>query len=386
MNALKWLFGLILLIPMSYLGFALARDPGRVSLHVWGWQVDTTLVLALILLALAICLIYLMIWLLWKLPRWLIRRRETKLRGEFQDGLIDLINGRFARAKKKLAAARSLSAQQSLATLAASYAAMQSGDYAAAEEYARATSAEPGLQQAVQVLRAKTKLRQQDNTGLDDLITLAQSEPSILVLQTLTHALKERGRAQEALGYLSQLAAASKTADSAMLAPEWASLLRDSLSQAATLEALAEVWAQIGTRERALPDVLSRYANRAIALGGHEIVEPLLREALQKQPSELLWESFAALPNAELPIGAERLQLVEKSLAKHGESVGLLLTLARLCRQRGLSQKAKQLIDHAQALYPSQRGFVELGEWSRTEGDLAAAGDAYRAALQMGLG
>lgn len=385
MNALKWLFGLILLIPMSYLGFALARDPGRVSLHVWGWQVDTTLVLALILLALAASLIYLMIWLLWRLPRWLIQRRETRLRGELQDGLIDLINGRFARAKKKLAAARSLPAQQGIAALAASYAAMQSGDYAHADEYTLSNS-EPELQQAASVLRAKTKLRQQDNTGLDDLIALAQNEPSMLVLQTLTHALKERGRAQEALGYLSQLANASKTADSALLAPEWASLLRDSLSQAATLEALAQVWAQIGSRERALPDVLSRYANRAIALGGHETVEPLLRDALQKQPSELLWESFAALPNAELPIGAERLQLVEKSLSKHGESVGLLLTLAKLCRQRGLSQKAKQLIDHAQALYPSQRGFVELGEWARTEGDLAAAGDAYRAALQMGGG
>ena len=386
MSAFKWLFGLILLIPMSYLGFALARDPGRVSLHVWGWQVDTTLMLALILMALAAGLVYLIIWLLWRLPRWLIQRRDLRLRSEFQNGLIELINGRFARAKKKLAGARSLQSQQSVAALAASYAAMQSGDYAAADEYARSSIIEPALQQAAQVLSAKIKLRQQDCTGLDDLLALAQSEPSVLVLQTLTHGLKERGRAQEALGYLSQLAALSKTAESAHLAPEWASLLRDSLNQAATLEALAEVWAQIGARERALPDVLSRYASRAIALGGFEAIEQMLRDALQKQPSELLWESFAALPNAEQPVGAERLQLVEKSLAKHGESVGLLLTYAKLCRERGLSNKAKQLVERAQALYPSQRGFVEIGDCARTEGDLAAAGDAYRAALQMAVG
>ena len=386
MNTLKWLFGLILLIPMSYLGFALARDPGRVSLHVWGWQVDTTLVLTLILLALAAGLGYLLVWLLWRLPRWLIQRRESRLRTEFQDGLIELINGRFTRAKKKLSSARSLQSQQGVAALAAGYAAMCAGDYPAADEYTRSSTIEPALQQAAQVLRAKNKLRQQDCTGLDDLTALAQSEPSLLVLQTLTLGLKERGRAQEALGYLSQLAALSKTAESAHLAPEWASLLRDSLSQAATLEALADVWAQIGTRERALPDVLSRYASRAIALGGFEAIEPLLRDALQKQPSELLWESFAALPNAEQPVGAERLQLVEKSLTKHGESVGLLLTYAKLCRERGLSNKAKQLVERAQALYPSQRGFIELGEYARAEGDLAAAGDAYRAALQMSVG
>lgn len=381
MNALKWLFGLVLLIPMSYLGFALARDPGRVSLHVWGWQVDTTLVLALILLALAACLVYLMIWLLWKLPRWLIGRREARLRGEFQDGLIELINGRFARAKKKLSGARSLQSQQGIAAISASYAAMQSGDYALANEYARGLD-DPLLAHPVQVLHAKIKLRQQDSSGLDDLIALARSEPSALVLHTLVHELAARGRAGEALGYLSQLAASQKNSESALLAPDWASLLRDSLNGAATLDALSAIWAQIGSRERALPDVLSRYARRAIALGGHELVEPLLREALQKQSSEHLWESFAALPGAELPNGVERLQFVEKSLERHGESVGLLLTLAGLCRQRELSQKAKQLIDRAQALYPSERGFIELGEWARHEGDLAAAAEAYRSAVR----
>jgi HemY protein len=381
MNALKWLLTLLLTVPLAYLGFALARDPGRLSLRAWGWQVDTTLVLALVLLSIGFALIALLYWLLWRLPKWLLRRRTRTLQKQYRLGVIELFNARFARAQKKLAAGRQLPDQQDIAGIASAYAALQAGDHPYAAQALESAKHEPELAQVAAVLRAKIQLAQDDASGLAALQALAHEQPSVLTLQTLITELSARSRSQDALPFIAQLAKL-QPGDS-KLARNWATLLRDSLTNAATLDALQAIWGQISDKERALADVLARYAERAIALGAHETVEPLLRSALNKAPSDQLWHAFAKLPQASGQSGTDRLAFVEKSLDSQGESVGALLALAQLCQDRDMGVKAKQLIHRAQALYPSARGHAALASWAEREGDLALALSAYRQAIAL---
>ena len=102
MQIFKWLMALALTVPVALLGWWLARDPGRLSIQVWGWQIHTTLVLALALVATALLFLWLLYWLLWCLPLKLLAHRQNKLAQQFYLGMHDFVDGNYARAKRRL--------------------------------------------------------------------------------------------------------------------------------------------------------------------------------------------------------------------------------------------------------------------------------------------
>jgi HemY protein len=385
MTVLKWLLALALTVPLAFVGWLLARDPGRLSLRAWGWQIDTTLVLALAIIAIFGFAAWLLYWLLWRLPMQLLARRQRHLNLQFRHGLEDFAQGRYAKAKRRLLAASAVPENAPLALLHAAFASQQLGEYQDASELAARASRFEEVKAAAEVLGTQIKLQAGDLSQLEILQTLAQSAQHPKAATMLVRALSERGRAREAMSVMRELA--QKTpGDARASASDWAAMARLALGQAATIDALAEVWALLSSQEREQQDVIAVYAHSANRLGLAETSEKVLRSALKQNSSELLWQEYA---EACAHFGADQrldaLKFVEKSLsaASPNESPSALLAAAILCRKQDLHAKAAQFLERSLALSHSRAALIEQGELCFLQGDYLAASHALRNALAI---
>lgn len=382
-TVLKWLLALLLTVPLALLGRLLARDPGRLSLQGWGWQIDTTLVLALVLLMLGGAALFGLYLLIWRLPIWLVERRRARLVEQFRAGMIDLAYARPAKATRKLLNASALSDYAPLALLGAAYAAEQVGDLEQAQQLWTRLKSFPEFAQVAATYSAKFKIARNDATGLSELTQLAQIEPSPLVLRVLVDALKSRGRAIEALGWFPQLLS-QKSGERNALAQDWSELTKLSLAQASTATQLSELWQQIGKTEKVLPELLAAYAAAALRLGQSDLAEQALLAELERAPSEQLYAAFAHLPSSTT--NSSRIKTAERWLAARGETPALLFALGKLCGYEALWGKSHSYLERSLEMGATAEVWEALAELSSAHGDSAAACVAYRNALAVARG
>ncbi len=390
MAVLKWLLVLALTVPLAFIGWLLARDAGHLSVRAWGWQIDTTLVLALVLTALLILTVLLAYWLLWSLPKRLLARRRRNLRLQFHQGLEDLAGGRYAKARRRLVAASAIAENAPLALLNAANAAAQLGDRTDALALAERAQRYPQVQTAAEVLAIQLQLENGDLSQLDRLASLSESAEHPLPAEILARQLSARGRAREALNVLSKLGKYGRSVRQASVgvsnsaASDWAAMVRLGLQQAATPTAFSEVWELLSETEREQQDVIAAYVVSASRLGMYTDAEAVLQTALKRVPSELLWQEYAELVDKLSDSEAlAALKFVEKMLEKSApsESPAALLAAAKLSRRHELSAKATQFLTRSLALAPSSAGFREQGELLLANGDHLGAAQAWRQAL-----
>ncbi len=389
MAVLKWLLVLALTVPLAFVGWLLARDPGRLNVRAWGWQIDTTLVLALALLALLVATALLGYWLLWSVPKRLLARRRKTLRLQFHQGLEDLAGGRYAKARRRLVAASAIAENAPLALLNAANAAAQLGDQTDALALAERAQRFPEVKTAAEVLAIQLRLEAGDLSQLEQLTRMSENAEHPLPAEILARQLSARGRAREALNVLGKLgknARAIRQANgvSNAAAKDWAAMVRLGLQQACTAAALTEVWELLSETEREQQDVLVAYVASAARLGLLTDAEAILQTALKRTPSELLWQEYAELADKLSDSEAlPALKFVEKTLEKTApsESPAALLAAAKLSRKQQLSAKATQFLARSLALAPSSAGFREQGELLLANGDHLGAAQAWRQAL-----
>lgn len=382
-TVLKWLLALLLTVPLALFGRMLARDPGRLSLQGWGWQIDTTLVLALVLLMLSGLVIFAVYLLVWRLPLWLIASRRARLAEQFRGGVADLAHARPAKAMRKLLNASALADYAPLALLGAAYAAEQLGEVEQAQQLWQRLKLFPAFTQVAATYSAKFKIARNDAAGLSELTDLAQNEPSPLVLRALVDALKTRGRAIEALGWFPQLLS-QRSVERNALAQDWSELTKLSLAQASTATQLSELWQQIGKTEKVLPELLAAYAAAALRLGQFELAEQALVAELERAPSEQLYAAFARLPSSAT--NSSRIKTAERWLAARGETPALLFALGKLCSYEALWGKSHSYLERSLEMGASAEVWEALAELSTVHGDSAAACVAYRNALAVARG
>jgi uncharacterized protein HemY len=390
MALLKWLLALALTVPLAFVGWLLARDPGRLSVRAWGWQIDTTLVLALALVALASGIALGSYWLLWRLPKRLLARRARNLVAQFHHGLEDLAGARYAKARRRLVAASAVPANAPLALLHAAQAAAALGDLDDALKLAERAQAHDPVNVAARVLGMQLKLDAGDLSQLDQLQSLGAQSDHPLPMEVLAQQLCARGRAQEALLVLAKLgkrgALTGALGGANGVGKQWAEMVRLGLRQAATKDELANLWNGLSEPERAQQDVVAIYTHAAVRLGQLELAEILLRAALKQAPSELLWQEYAALSDQLSPADSlDALKFVEKMLEKTApnESPAALLAAAKLSRMQQLSAKATQYLARSLTLAPNPAALQTHAELSFANGDFASAAQAWRQAFQL---
>ncbi|MDE2155124.1 MAG: heme biosynthesis protein HemY [Xanthomonadaceae bacterium] len=359
-----------------------AEDPGYVLLRMHGWRVESTVVAAVLLLALA----WIMLAVLWRFLRWpfgaFSRRHRRISQQRMSDGLIALIEGRHGDAERDLNGAARLDSLRGPALLAAAEAASRRGEHVRAlEALDRASQSAP---QAARVLRARM-LRGEGKPAEALALLVPEADKGTLTpggwreLALAALASGDPRRARDALEPLRKSAVLGTRGYAALEAQVLAANLK-AATGGAMLNAL---WSQLPKAQRRVPAIIDAYARRAAGFG---LVLPAMDElesALRREWSPLLIETYGALGRDDLEA---RLRRAEGWLDAHPNDAALLLTLGRMCVRLKLWGQAQRALERSLALAPAAAAWEALGDTFAGRDDTALSLLCYRNALAFGRG
>ena len=379
---------LLLLLALAVLGALawqpFANDDSQVIVSLRHWTYTTNVSQGLLILAIALLVLWIIVWLV-RLPLRLWRgHRHKQHRVRLAGGLLALHEGRWMRAEKSLEHAADDPAMRLPARLGAARAARERGDAAAVERHLQAASSD--FDHADVVLdRADALLREGDATAAVAALDAAASKtplpPRALVLRA--RALAASGRANDAYGTLGALRAAQALSNDDYAAFESA-LAQQSLREAPDANALADRWDRLLAPLRTQADVVIAYADRASALQLEDAAAGAIETALGTHWNEALALQYGRIPPGRLAAtepGA-RLAVAESWLRAHSDSPALGITLGRLSRRQNLWGKAEDYLHRAIAQGASQEAWEELGHVYVAHGSILRPAPDERSSLR----
>ena len=383
MKLWRWILLLVIVAAVAAFGWHwVAEDPGYVLVQLRGWQAETTVVAAVVILLLA----WAVIGAVWFAARWpfgaLTRRHRRLSRQKMGEGMVALMEGRHGDAERDLHRASRLDTLRGPALLAAAEAASRRGENTRA-----LTTLDEAAQvapRAARVLRARVLRREGKSTEAVNLLAADADSGNLtpggwreLALAAL--AAGDTRRARMALDPLQKGGALGTRGYAALEAQVLAASLRGA-SDAAALNAL---WTQLPKTQRRVPAAVDAYARQAAAFG---MVLPAMDEvesALRREWSPLLIETYGALGAEDIEA---RLRRAESWLDAHPNDAALLLTLGRMCVRLSLWGKASQYLERSLALSPSSGAWEALGDVYAGQNEAAMAQRCYRNALALARG
>lgn len=378
MRLWRWILLLVIIAALAAFGWHwVAADPGYVLVRIRGWQVETSLLAAVVIVLLAWAVLVG----LWRLARWpfgaLSRRHRRLSQQRLGEGLVALTEGRHGDAERDLNRASRLPALRGPSLLASAEASSRRGEHARAlETLDQAAQVAP---QAARVLRARV-LRRDDKPAEAVALLAPDADASKLTpggwreLALAALASGDTRRAREALEPLQKSGALGTRGYAALEAQ----VLVASIDGTPDGAALNTLWSQLPKAQRRVPLVIDAYARRAAGFG---LVLPAMDEvesALRREWSPTLVETWGALPGGDLE---SRLRRAEGWLDAHPNDPSLLLALGRMCVRLKLWGKARQYLERSIALAPSAGAWEALGDASADQGDVQQAQRCYRNAL-----
>lgn len=374
---------LLALLAIALLGAWLwhwvASDPGYVLIALYGYSVETTLVVAVT----ALLLTWIVVWLVlatlrFPLRFWHRRQRHTA-RECLAGGLVALHEGRWRRAEKLLKRAAREPQHRLAALLGAARAAQQRGDPASADELL-AQAAENHDPVSVALLAARQYQYQGDSAAI---AALFDPEPIAALppraLDIYLSALTDTGRAQEAVALLASLRA-SRVLEGAALEEREAGIIAAAMHQAPDAGTLASVWSELSRRQKTHARIVAAYARKTLALGDADAGVAAVEKALRHHWSPELVAVYGLLPRGER---RSPLKMAEAWLADHPDDPELLVTLGRLCRNEQIWGKAEDYLQRALSAGAGAHAWEELGHMHTAQHNDSLARDAYAKALAL---
>jgi len=386
---MKRSFALLIIVFLVLLAAALAplfkSDPGLVQVHMFGWTVETSV----LVLAIAVLLVWLaasLLMRLWRLPGETARRvAEQRALAQLERGLLALTEGDWRTAERALEKSASTHGKNTGSLLAAAQAADGRDEVERADWYLEQAEG-GGSKQRFIVALARARILcgnaryEEAMPLLEDLEQRRRRHPQVLKLlaecyretgdwdgmQRILPALRKSGVVDEARSDdLSLQAAVSK------------------IRQCGDLESLKATWQKLNRTMHRMPEVVRVFADRAIELGGPELTEEVLRSSLKRE-----WNSTLLIPYGDPGAAdtAKRLKQCEKWLRDHPEDAMLHLALGRLCASEDLWGKAREHMIRSLELEPSIGGYDSLGQLLERLGEIEAAMACFRNALRMHQG
>lgn len=371
---------LLLVAAATALGWHwLAADPGYILLRMRGISVETSVLFTLV----AAVVIGVLILLLLRVLRWPARgvarmrlRRQQRLLGK---GLVDLDEGRYLQAERRLTKAARTAETQGPALLAAARAAQARGDDNRAAQLLG--DADNGCHPATQVLRARF-LMQDGNSAQALKLLKAEVEHNHLppaAWPILIEAALHQGDLGTALSALAPLARSNLLPE-----PEHDALERRvmaaALETAGDAAQLRRRWMRLPRARRREAQLISAFARRAASLGEMLPAMDAIESALKKQWDDSLARVYGELGPAQV---STRTRTAESWLEDHPGSEGLLLGLGRMCVQQSLWAKGEQYLRKALAGSDSAAAWELLGDCLRGDGDSKGACLCYVNALRI---
>jgi len=365
------------------------EDPGYVLFSVGTWTVETTLALMTVVLIAGFALLYFLIRTgvkVFAVPRdlrhWKKQRREQKAIKLLTQGLIDLAEGHWQRAEKKVLKYVESSDASLLNYLAAARAAQAQGADQRRDHYLKlAHENHPSADIAVGLTQAELQLKQnqleQCLATLRHLHQLAPKHVQVLkVLAGLYQRLEDWEHLLELIPLLRKRKAMKADVIDDLAQQAYLALLQ----KARSFTDLSNVWSRIPGSIREKENILVVYVQRLLAMGESDLAEPLLRHALRRQFSEVLLMCYGKIESAE---PTRQLDLVESLLVEHERDAVTLLTAGRLSLRSKLWGKARGYLEASINAQPSAEAYNELGNLLERMNETAAAAECFREGLRL---
>lgn len=381
----------------TLLGMAIAQHKGYVLVAYKGFRYESTLWATLALLA--------ALWLLFAAIRYLLRlvvvsggvvnpwsRRNARRRARLasEQGLLDLAEGRWARALRHLKRAAEADPQPLIYYLGAARAAQKIGQHEDAEHLLeRALERQPQAELAIALAHAELQLDRGDSDqALETLKAVHDRHPRHhQVLRQLLHLHEVRADWAALVGLLPTLRKEKALPESRLAELElrvWSARLEqageEGLNEGETaLQPLTRAWQQLSSSQRAEPRLVLAFARQLQRLGAEEEAEEVVRGALKRGRDDGLVHLYGLLRGRD-PL--RQLQTAEGWLRDHPQDGTLLLTLGRLCLRNRLWGKAREYFESSLSF---RRDPETCGELARL---LAQLGEIERSnqLFQEGLG
>lgn len=386
---MKRSFILLVILALALLSAALApmfkSDPGLVQVHMFGWTIETS-VLVLVLAVLLVWLTASLLWHLWRLPAETARRvREQRALAQLEKGLLALTEGDWRTAERALEKSTNAQGQTTARYLAAAEAAGGQEAEERADWYLEQAGAKSRKQRFLvaltraRILCANSKYDKAVPL-LEELLDQRKRHPQVLEL--LADCYRETGDwdalqrilpALQKAGVVDEERAAEINNETAV----------NKLRQCRDLESLKATWQGLHKSLRRMPETVRAYADQAVRLGGPELTEEVLRASLNRE-----WNPALLIPYGDP--GAhdttKRLKQCEKWLQLHPEDALLHLALGRLCVADELWGKAREHLIRSLEIEPTIGGYDSLGQLLERMGELETAMGCFRNALRMSQG
>ncbi|MCF6337704.1 MAG: tetratricopeptide repeat protein [Gammaproteobacteria bacterium] len=365
------------------------EDPGYVLFAVGTWTVETTLALLAVVLIASFSLLYFLIRSGMKMvavPRdlrqWKKQRRERKAIKLLTQGLIDLAEGRWQSAEKKVIKYAESSDASLLNYLAAARAAQAQGADQRRDNYLKlAHENHPAADIAVGLTQAELQLKQnqleQCLATLRHLQQLAPKHAQVLkVLAGLYQRLEDWEHLLEIIPLLHKRKVMKADIIDDLAQQAYLALLR----KAGSFTDLSNVWSRIPAPVREKETILMMYVQRLLALGESDLAEPLLRHALHRQFSDALLMCYGKIESVE---PTRQLALVESMLTEHERDAVALLTAGRLSLRCKLWGKARSYLEASVNAKPTAEAYNELGNLLERMNETEAAAECFREGLRL---
>lgn len=380
---------LVILIGAA-IGVLVQGDNGYVVLSAGVWQVEMSLVLLGLMLAALFSALYFLIRLIvrtYRLPSdvrgWKQRRGTRLAQSAMTRGLLEMSEGNWHAAEKRLVRFADRSETPLLNYLAAARAAQLQGAHDRRDAYIRlAHEHMPSADVAVSLTQAELQLADhQLEQALATLRHLRSVAPKHTYVLRLLRRLYEQLGDWEHLKELIPELRRRKVEPAEELRRLEVKTHRALLEQAFPAQdqqQLARVWAGVPKAIRSEPQVVSDYAGYLQERGQDQDAEQLLREALKQGWNAQLVELYGLL---QCPEPGKHLSRLEKFLKEHPEDPTLLLTLGRLSMRAQLWGKARGYLEACVNRNGPVDAYRELARLLEHMGEGDNALQIYRQAL-----
>jgi HemY protein len=370
------------------------KYPGYVLVDVNGWTLESTLVLALVVLILTFTLMFYTLRVfrnVWDMPsdlkRWQQMRQTHKSHASLTNGLIELAEGKWSAAEKNLLRYARIGQASLLNYLAAARAAQEQGAYERRDLYLKNAAQDmPSADIAIGLTQAELQLNQQQlEHALATLRRLQQLSPKHKqVLKTLARLYAELGDWQnlkDMLPSLRKRKVHAETKISQMEQTAYMQLLGVAAQESGN--ALQSAWQNTPKSLQENAEVLTHYIQLSLKPplkhDENDQIEPLIRKALKKNWNDRLVYYYGVVTGTDIN---SQLIYAETWLANQENNPAVLLTLGRLCLRARLWGKARGYLEACIGAAGSPEAYNELGNLLEQLGEPDEALKCYRAGLK----
>ena len=379
---------LITLAAAAALGLLALEDPGYVLISRTPYEIEVSLVLAVVLAGIVLFAVYLVLRLFWavlRMPRtagrWRVNRRHALATQATLAGYSRLIEGEWEEAEEILSQRLGYGATPLLSALGAAYAAQQRADYDARDKYLlQARNQEPEHIEAVEITRARLLERAgQLDEARGVLEQLHEQGVRRRAVQGMLVELLQRQQDWPALESLFKDLKRSRILPEGEMKILNRDLQVRLLTSDARPDAGAQVWSRLSRQERRDPVLTAVHVRSLIDAGNMKQAEKILRKAINRNWDGGLVRLYGHIRYE--PIDA-LLKQAENWRVTHADDPDLLITLARFQLELKARDKALLLLVEAARIGVSGETYMELGLLLESMGESAKALQCYRRGLQ----